>query len=70
MSFPERQAPPGVSPESADFKRTRAEAVRALLEKSPLIAELTKRHEVGIYSFPVENGNGCAASRVPRVRVP
>jgi hypothetical protein len=64
MSFPERQPPPGVSAESADFKRTRAEAVRALLEKSPLIAELTKRHEVGIYSFPVEDGNGRAASRV------
>jgi hypothetical protein len=67
MSFPERQPPPGISADSADsadFKRTRAEAVRVLLENSPLISELTKRHEVSIFSFPVEDANGRAVSKV------
>lgn len=49
MSFPE-QTPKGNSP-NADTGRTRAAAVAALLQKSPLLNELRKTHDVGIYRF-------------------
>ena len=48
MRFPEKSA--GVS-NSPATQRNRADAVRALLADSPLLAELQKQHNVRIYTF-------------------
>lgn len=50
MSFPEK-TPAGNAPVTADAGRTRAAAVVASLEKSPLLNELRQTHDVGIYCF-------------------
>jgi hypothetical protein len=48
MRFPEKMAGASASPEA---QRNRADAVRALLADSPLLAELQKQHNVRIYTF-------------------
>ncbi len=48
MRFPEKSANNSNSPAA---QRNRADAVRALLADSPLLAELQKQHNVRIYTF-------------------
>jgi hypothetical protein len=48
MRFPEKSANDSNSPAT---QRNRADAVRALLADSPLLAELQKQHNVRIYTF-------------------
>ena len=48
MRFPEKTVGAAASPAS---ERNRADAVRALLADSPLLAELQKQHDVQIYTF-------------------
>ena len=51
MRFPEKAATASTAPEA---QRNRAEAVRALLADSPLLAELQKHHNVRVYTFDTE----------------
>ncbi len=48
MRFPEKSASTSTS---AEAQRNRADATRALLADSPLLAELQKQHNVRIYTF-------------------
>jgi hypothetical protein len=51
MRFPEKAATASTSPEG---QRNRADAVRALLADSPLLAELQKHHNLRVYTFDTE----------------
>ncbi len=48
MRFPEKVSGDSTSPA---WQRNRADAIRALLADSPLLAELQKQHNVRIYTF-------------------
>lgn len=50
MSFPEK-TPVGTAALNPDTGRTRSAAVIETLEKSPLLNELRRTHDVGIYTF-------------------